>query len=114
MLLNYALAAPAENPAFQLAMPDEDLRMLRQQSAERQGASVQQDVDLTARLIAALHTAGVELSLSLDVLAALVRSLVFLGFHRADIGEDLFEELHHWLAPALRNALIADSGRANG
>ena len=42
----------------------------------------------------------------IDVLLALLRTLVFAGLHREDVGPELLDTVQDWLAALLRAALL--------
>jgi hypothetical protein len=69
-------------------------------------AFLQRDVRLVDRVLELLQQAGVQIGVASPVLVALLRSLVFVGWHRREIGEDLTDELAAWLTPTLRAALL--------
>ncbi len=106
LLIEMALHATEDNPLLPVAMSDEGLRLLRGMTQRQQEEFLHRDVRLVDRVVGALRDAGVELGVSSTVLLALLRSLVFLGWHRDDIGAELTGELTAWLAPTLRAALL--------
>jgi AcrR family transcriptional regulator len=105
-LIDTALHATERNPLLPVAMSEEGLRLLRGITEAQREAFVQRDVRLVERVLALLRQAGVEVQVSSTVLVALLRSLVFVGWHRREIGEDLTDELAAWLTPTLRAALL--------
>jgi hypothetical protein len=60
-------------------------------------------------VLAVLREAGITLTVSDRVLLGLLRSLVFVGRHRPDIGEDLVDEVGGWLKRTMRTALLPSS-----
>ena len=105
-LIEMAMGATRRNPLLPVAMSEEGLRLLRGMTEAQREAFVQRDVRLVERVLALLRQAGVEVQVSSTVLVALLRSLVFVGWHRREIGEGLLEELAAWLTPTLRAALL--------
>jgi AcrR family transcriptional regulator len=108
-LIDTALQATQRNPLLPVAMSQEGLRLLHGMTEAQREAFVERDVRLVERILERLHQAGVHVSVSSTVLVALLRSLVFVGWHRGEIGEGLAEELATWLTPTLRAALLSGS-----
>lgn len=107
LLLDYAIHATTDNPLVVVAMSEEGLALLRSMTGAQREAFLRRDELLVGRVLAVLAEAGVELKASPSLLLGLLRSLVFLGWHRADIGDELADEVTSWLAPTLRAALLS-------
>lgn len=105
-LIDTALHATERNPLLPVAMSEEGLGLLRAMTPAQREAFLQRDVRLVDRVLELLQQAGVQIAVSSPVLVALLRSLVFVGWHRREIGEDLTDELAAWLTPILRAALL--------
>ena len=99
------------NPLLAVTMSEEGLRLLRARSEAEQRAYLERDERLISRVLALLEDAGVHPAVPAAVLLGLLRSLVMLGAHRADVGESLADELAAWLVPTLRAALIGPAVR---
>jgi AcrR family transcriptional regulator len=108
-LIDTAMQATRRNPLLPVAMSQDGLRLLHGMTEAQREAFVQRDVRLVERTLELLHQAGVHVGVSSTVLVALLRSLVFVGWHRGEIGEGLTEELATWLTPTLRAALLSGS-----
>jgi AcrR family transcriptional regulator len=108
-LIDTAMQATRRNPLLPVAMSQEGLRLLQGMTEAQREAFVERDVRLVERTLELLHQAGVHVGVSSTVLVALLRSLVFVGWHRGEIGEGLTEELATWLTPTLRAALLSGS-----
>jgi AcrR family transcriptional regulator len=108
-LIDTAMRATRRNPLLPVAMSQEGLGLLRTMSEAQREAFLRRDVHLVGRVLELLQQAGVQIGVSSTVLVALLRSLVFVGWHRGEIGEELTEELAAWLTPTLRAALLSGS-----
>jgi AcrR family transcriptional regulator len=108
-LVDTAMRATQRNPLLPVAMSQEGLGLLRAMSEAQREAFLRRDVRLVDRVLELLQQAGVQIGVSSTVLVALLRSLVFVGWHRGEIGEELTEELAAWLTPTLRAALLSGS-----
>jgi AcrR family transcriptional regulator len=108
-LVGTAMRATQRNPLLPVAMSQEGLGLLRAMSEAQREAFLRRDVRLVDRVLELLQQAGVQIGVSSTVLVALLRSLVFVGWHRGEIGEELTEELAAWLTPTLRAALLSGS-----
>jgi AcrR family transcriptional regulator len=113
VLLDVSLRASEANPLIEVAMSDEGLVLLRGLPPDRQEALLRRDEVLVERVLGAMTEAGVVPQVSPRLLVGLLRSLVFLGWHREEIGPDLADDVAAWLTPTLRRALLADR-RAGG
>jgi AcrR family transcriptional regulator len=108
-LIDTAMRATLSNPLLSVAMSQEGLRLLHGMTEAQREAFAQRDVRLVERILELLRQAGVHVGVPSTVLVALLRSLVFVGWHRGEIGEGLTEELAAWLTPTLRAALLSGS-----
>ncbi len=106
VLIDSAIHAARDSPLVGVAMSEEGLALLRSMSIPEREALLSRDERLVDRVLTVLAEAGVELDVSRSLLVGLLRSLVFLGWHRAEIGDDLTDEVATWLAPTLRGALL--------
>jgi AcrR family transcriptional regulator len=108
-LIDTAMQATRRNPLLPVAMSEEGLGLLRAMTEAQREAFIQRDERLVDRVLELLREAGVQIGVSSTVLVALLRSLVFVGWHRPEIGEGLTDELAAWLIPTLRAALLSGS-----
>lgn len=106
LLIEYAIHATTENPLVAVAMSDEGLTLLRSMTGAQREAFLHRDEVLVGRVLTILSDAGIELAVSPSLLLGLLRSLVFLGWHREEIGNELADEVVTWLTPTLRAALL--------
>lgn len=106
VLIDSAINAARDSPLVGVAMSEEGLALLRSISLPEREALLSRDERLVDRVLTVLAEAGVELDVSRSLLVGLLRSLVFLGWHRAEIGDDLTDEVATWLSPTLRGALL--------
>ena len=102
VLVDAALDAIRANPLLPVLMTPEGLQALQSRPAVEQEEMRDRDVRLVARVVAALRAGGVSDLPSERVLLGLLRSLVFVGLHRDEVGPDLVEEVRAWLKDALR------------
>jgi AcrR family transcriptional regulator len=105
-----ALAAAlhaTDDPLLSAFMSEEGLAVLRTLPPERQELLLRRDEAHVARLVGVLADAGTPIAVPPEIVLALLRSLVFVGGHRADVGPELLDALQAWLAPLLRSALLA-------
>ncbi|MBT8225405.1 MAG: TetR/AcrR family transcriptional regulator [Dactylosporangium sp.] len=117
VLIDAALRATEQNPLLPVAMSDEGLALMRHMSDAEREAFVLRDVHLIDRILRVLSEAGVAVNVPANVLVGLLRALVFVGWHRREVGEDLVDELAGWLTPTLRAAMLggpAPSGGSDG
>jgi len=112
VLIDSALHALEHNPPLPVLMSEEGLRVINSRPPAEQEALLERDVRLVERVLTVLREAGITLTISDRVLLGLLRSLVFVGLHRADIGEDLVDEVGGWLKRTMRTALLPSSERA--
>ena len=105
VLVDSALDAVRANPLMPVLLSPEALRLLASRPPEEQAALLERDVRLVDRVLAVLAEAGITLGLSRAALLGLMRSLVFVGLHRSEVGEDQLDELGLWLKACLRGAL---------
>ncbi len=106
LLIEFAVHATTDNPLVVVAMSDEGLTLLRSMTGAQREAFLHRDELLVGRVLAILSDAGIELAVSRSLLLGLLRSLVFLGWHREEIGNELADEVMTWLTPTLRAALL--------
>jgi AcrR family transcriptional regulator len=112
LLLNRAVRAIDDDPLLPVVMSEEGLRALQSRNPDEQQRFLQRDVRLVERVLETLRDAGITLDVPEPVLLGLLRSLVFVGLHRADIGADLVDEVTAWLKSSLRAALMTGTGRS--
>lgn len=101
VMVDAALDAIQANPLLPVAMSPEGLLALQSRPAAELEQMRDRDVRLVARVVAALRSGGVADLPSERVLLGLLRSLVFVGLHRDEVGPDLVEEVRAWLKDAL-------------
>lgn len=111
LLLRASLQARDENPLFDVAISEEAVAVMRTMSPEEQEAFLRRDVEMTEAIAAHLAAAGVSITVSPDVLAGLLRALVFVGMHREDIGGDMAQAVEDFLVGSLAAALAGDTAR---
>ena len=105
VLISSALDAVRSNPLVSLLMSAEGLRLLDSRTPAEQAALLERDARLVDRVLASLAEAGITLAVPRPALLGLLRSLAFVGLHRADIGEEQVDEMARWLTACLRGAL---------
>lgn len=105
VLVDTALSAVEQNPLLPVLMSEEGLRALHSLPPAEQEALLERDAQLVERVAGVLREAGIRLEVSETVLLGLLRSLVFVGRHRADIGTDLLDDVGLWIKANLRAAL---------
>lgn len=105
VLIDSAVHAVQRNPLFPVLMSPEALRVLHALPAGQREELLQRDARLVRQLIPLLHAAGTAPAVSEEVLLGLLRSLVFVGFHREDVGSDLVDAVAAWLVGCLRAAV---------
>ncbi len=101
VLVDTALDAVLANPLLPVMMTPEGLLAIQSRPAAEQEDMRDRDVRLVSRVAAALRAGGVSDLPSERVLLGLLRSLVFVGLHRDEVGPDLVEEVRAWLKDAL-------------
>lgn len=111
VLIDASLHAVERNPLIPVLMSKEGLRIIASRPPAEQEAMLDRDVRLVGRVLAILRDAGITPAVSGQVLLGLLRSLVFVGWHRADIGEDLVDDRSGWLKSAMGDALLVPSGQ---
>ena len=102
VLVDTALDAVRTNPLLSVVMSPEGLLALQSRPLAEQEEMRNRDVVLVARVATALRAGGVTELPPEQVLLGLMRSLVFVGLHRDEVGPDLVEEVRAWLKDALR------------
>ena len=114
VLVDSALDAVRINPLLAVLMSPEALRLLDSRPPQEQAALLERDVRLVDRVLAVLAESGLTVGIPRPALLGLLRSLVFVGLHRNEVGEDQVDELGRWLKACLRGALQpAASGEAS-
>ena len=79
---------------------------MRTMSPEEQEAFLRRDIDMTESIAGLLAASGVPVAASPELLAGLLRAMVFVGMHREDIGADVAPAVEDFLVDALsRRAL---------
>jgi len=105
VLVDAAADALATHPFLGVLLSQEALRVLQAATDEQRAELLDRDVRLTRRVADRLLEAGWVLDVPEAALLGLLRSLVFVGLHREEIGPDLIEEMTTWLKRSLREAL---------
>jgi AcrR family transcriptional regulator len=102
ILIDSAVRAVDRNPLFTVLMSPEALHVLRALPEDQREELVQRDAKLVAQVIPLLESNASAPGVAEDVLLGLLRSLVFVGFHREDIGSDFVDALAGWIVDRLR------------
>ncbi|MEO3788277.1 TetR/AcrR family transcriptional regulator [Actinocorallia sp. B10E7] len=102
VLVDGAVHAVERAPFLAVLMSEEGLRVVGSLTPAEQKDLMERDDRTIARIFAALREAGMTLDLTEDALLGLTRSLVFTGWHRADIGAGPVDAMAAWLKGALR------------
>jgi AcrR family transcriptional regulator len=110
LLMRASLNARLENPLFDVAISEEAVAVMRTMSPEDREAFLRRDVDMTESIAGLLAAAGVPVSVSPQLLAGLLRALVFIGMHREDIGAETAPAVEDFLVDALSAALSGAGG----
>lgn len=113
-LIDSAVHALQSHPLLTVLMSEEGLRVLRTATTEQQTRLMDRDVRLVRRVVSVMRDSGVDTAVPERVLLGLMRSLVFAGHHRDDIGPDLLDEVSSWLKTTLRTALRPVAGPVSG
>jgi AcrR family transcriptional regulator len=111
LLLRASLQAREENPLFDVATSEEALAVMRTMRPEEQEAFLRRDIEMTRSIAARLAAAGVTVQVSPEVLAGLLRAMVFVGMHREDIGAGTAPAVEDFLVEALSTALSGGDAR---
>jgi AcrR family transcriptional regulator len=111
-LIDTAVHALESHPLLTVLMSEEGLRVLHTATPEQQTLLLERDVRLVRRVVSVMRESGVDTDVPERVLLGLLRSLVFVGRHRDDIGPDLIEDVSTWLEQTLRTTLRPAPGRA--
>jgi AcrR family transcriptional regulator len=111
LLLRASLQAREENPLFDVATSEEALAVMRTMRPEEQEAFLRRDIEMTRSIAARLAAAGVTVKVSPEVLAGLLRAMVFVGMHREDIGAGTAPAVEDFLVDALSTALSGGDAR---
>ena len=107
LLVDASLDAVAANPLIPVLMSPEGLTALMARPEEEQRELQERDARMVGRIVQALRDGGVEQVPPEPVLLGLLRSLVFVGFHRDEVGPELVEEVRSWLKATLRASVTA-------
>jgi len=105
VLVDTAADALSTHPFLAVLLSQEALRVLQATTAEQRAALLERDARLTRRVAQRLREAGMVLDVPEGALLGLLRSLVFVGLHREEIGPDLVKETTTWLKQSLRAGL---------
>lgn len=105
VLVDAALDALRTHPFLTVLMSQDALRVMQTASPQQRQALLDRDVRMAERVNQHLTEAGLVLDVPQPVLLGLLRSLVFVGLHRPEIGAPLVEEMRAWLKQSLRTAL---------
>jgi AcrR family transcriptional regulator len=114
ILVRAALNARLENPLFDVAISEEAVSVLRTMTADEQEAFLRRDVDMTASIAGLLAASGFQLSASPELLAGLLRAMVFVGMHREDIGAEAAPAVEDFLVETLSAALSETAPSGSG
>jgi AcrR family transcriptional regulator len=114
LLVRAALNARLENPLFDVAISEEAVAVLRTMPSAEQEAFLSRDVDMTGSIAGLLAASGVPLAASPELLAGLLRAMVFVGMHRDDIGAEAAPMVEDFLVEALSSALAGNARGAAG
>lgn len=107
LLVDASLDAVAANPLIAVLMSPEGLTALMSRPEEEQRELQDRDARMVGRIARALRDGGVDQVPPEPVLLGLLRSLVFVGFHREEVGPELVEEVRSWLKATLRASVTA-------
>ncbi len=105
LIVDLALDAFAANPLMEVVMSPEGLLALTSRPPAELQELQDRDQRLVGRVVEALRDGGVDGVPPAPVLLGLLRSLVFVGMHRVEVGPDLVEEVRGWLKATLRASL---------
>ena len=111
LLMRASLNARLENPLFDVAISEEAVAVMRTMSPKEQETFLRRDVDMTESIAGSLAASGVTVSASPELLAGLLRALVFVGMHREDIGVEMAPAVEDFLVDALATALSGGAAR---
>ena len=104
-LVDSAVHALESHPLLTVLMSEEGLRALHTATVEQRAVLLERDVRLVHRVVSVMRESGVAIDLPERVLVGLLRSLVFVGHHRDEIGPDLLEDVSTWLKQTLLTTL---------
>jgi AcrR family transcriptional regulator len=105
LLVRASLRARLENPLFDVAISEEAVAVMRTMSPDEQAAFLRRDIDMTESIAGLLAESGVPVNASPELLAGLLRAMVFVGMHRDDIGIEAAPAVEDFLVDALSAAL---------
>ena len=114
LLLRAALQARDENPLFDVALSEEAVAVMRAMSPDEQATFLRRDIDMTESIAGLLAVSGVPMTASPELLAGLLRSMVFVGMHREDIGAGMAPAVEDFLVDALSAALSGGAHPTTG
>ncbi len=97
VLLREAVHTAESDPLMAVLASEEGQRVLASLPDEEQREMLERDARLVGRIYAICAEAGEVPAVPERVLLGLLRSLVFAGMHREEIGVDLLEEVTAWL-----------------
>lgn len=103
-LIDSAVHALVRYPLLAVLMSQEGPRVLQTWPAEERARLLERDVRMVERVLRVLREAGLDVGVPERVLLGMLRSLVFVGLHRNEIGPDLVEDVSTWLKRVLRSA----------
>lgn len=112
LLVRASLRARLENPLFDVAISEEAVAVMRTMSPEEQAAFLRRDIDMTESIAGLLAESGVRVHASPELLAGLLRAMVFVGMHREDIGIEAAPAVEDFLVEALSAALSGGASEA--
>ncbi len=114
LLVRASLNARLENPLFDVAISEEAVAVLRTMPPVEQEAFLRRDVEMTESIAGLLTDSGVSLAASPELLVGLLRAMVFVGMHRADIGAEVAPMVDDFLVEALSAALSGGARNSTG
>jgi AcrR family transcriptional regulator len=114
LLVRASLNARLENPLFDVAISEEAVAVLRTMPPAEQEAFLRRDVQMTESIAGLLAASGVTLAVSPEVLAGLLRAMVFVGMHREDIGAESAPAVEDFLVETLSAALSGSAREGSG
>jgi AcrR family transcriptional regulator len=103
-LIDSAVHALVRHPLLAVLMSQEGPRVLQSWPAEERARLLERDVRMVERVVRVLREAGIDVGVPERVLLGILRSLVFVGLHRNEIGPEQVEDVSAWLKHVLRSA----------
>ncbi|MDQ1288109.1 MAG: hypothetical protein QG622_1674 [Actinomycetota bacterium] len=110
IMLDGAVNIGERSPLIPVLMSPEGLHVLLSRTVEEQQAFLDRDAQLVERVMGLLREAGSTVEIPEKALLGLLRSLVFVGQHRAEIGEDLVDAATAWMVGQLQASLRRTEG----